>query len=94
WQEAVAIPCAQGDVLQFQSVIVVIIDDHNALIDEKNSKYLGVREHEQAFTGYRRLFTELRSMSRVVYGFSDCPERFQMDVKLREDSRLLAGMTV
>ncbi|MFM7984088.1 MAG: hypothetical protein ACKPKO_32660, partial [Candidatus Fonsibacter sp.] len=78
WNEAVTTPTARGDRLQFHSVVVVIIDDHNALIDG-SGRYLGVRGNEQALLGYRRYFTELQSFSKVIYGCSDCPERFPMN---------------
>ena len=67
------------------------IDDHNGLTG-KSGKYIGLRCNPTTQEGYRKLFTELRSFSQVIYGFSDCLERFMMDLQLRADASLLAGM--
>ncbi|MFM7979600.1 MAG: hypothetical protein ACKPKO_09825, partial [Candidatus Fonsibacter sp.] len=54
WGEAITVLGASGDTLPFQSVVVVIIDNHNALIDN-NHTYLGVCGNEQALEGYGKL---------------------------------------
>ena len=69
---------------------MIVIDDHNGLLG-KSGKYLRLKENPTAKEGYRKWFTEFRSLSRVIYGFSDCPERFMMDQQLRAGSSVLAG---
>ncbi|MFM7990202.1 MAG: hypothetical protein ACKPKO_63890, partial [Candidatus Fonsibacter sp.] len=67
-------------LVRVPAAIVVIIDDHNALSDEKNNSYLGVRgKTNKPLKGTGDFFTELRSFSRVIYAFSDCPERLIPD---------------
>ena len=41
---------------------------------------------------YCEFFIELTYFARVIYCHSPCPERFKMDVRLRDDSMTLAGM--
>jgi hypothetical protein len=91
--EATIIPGIKEVDRSFDKVIVVIIDDHTGLTG-RSGKYLGLRDNQLAKYVYRRLFTEPQSFSRVVYGFSDWPDRFVMDQQLRADSSLVAGMSI
>ena len=86
----------------FENVAVIIIDDRNGLCDI-GSKYIGLNPNDAvtdkerakrttALQQYCQFVTELRYFSRVIYCHSPFPERFQMDVRLRQDSQMLAGM--
>ena len=41
---------------------------------------------------YKMMFDELAHFSHVVYCYSDCPERFGMDMRLEQESRALASI--
>ena len=89
--------------IMFESMTVIITDDHNGLCG-KGSKYIGLNPHEAASESekeqrqrvlreYCEFFTELTYFWRVIYCYSPCPERFQMDLRLRDDSTMLASMS-
>ena len=82
---------------------VIVVDDHNGLCG-KESTYIGLNPREaatetekeqrqQALRDYSDFFTELTYFGRVIYCYSPCPERFQMDMRLSGDSTLLADMS-
>ena len=82
---------------------VIVVDDHNGLCG-KGSKYIGLNPNEaateteraqrtQVLREYCDFFTELTYFGRVVYCYSPCPERFQMGMRLSNDSTMLAGMS-
>jgi hypothetical protein len=53
------------------------LDDQNGFVG-KSCKRIGMKGNPLAQEGYRTLLTEFRSFSRVIYGLSECLERFMM----------------
>ena len=72
--------------------VVIVIDAHNGL--QLGNNYTGLKYKSPTgktiFEEYHAFFDELYYFAQVVYGYSDCSERFQMDPTLDEEARTCA----
>ena len=68
--------------------VVIVIDAHNGL--QMGSSYTGFKYKtptgKTMYDEYKAFFEELSCFAQVVYGYSDCSERFQMDPRLDEEA--------
>ena len=89
----------------FESVTVIVIDEHNGLCD-KAGRNVGLKHSDdelgeqvrakqcEILSVYGRFLIELPSLSKVIYCYPACPDRFAMDPRLRRDSSALGGMSM
>ncbi|MFM7980997.1 MAG: hypothetical protein ACKPKO_16940, partial [Candidatus Fonsibacter sp.] len=101
WHHYLALPTMGPDVpvtstlqLQFGSdFVVLVLYAHNGL-QVHGTIYTGLSYKtvmgNTMFDEYRMLMEELTSFSQVVYGFSPCWERFDMDNRLAEEAHACA----
>ena len=72
--------------------VVIVVDAHNGL--QLGNNYTGLKHKtptgKTVFEEYHAFFDELSYFAQVVYGYSDCSERFQMDPTLDEEARTCA----
>jgi len=90
------VPVASTLQLQFGSDFVVLVfDAHNGL-HMSGTKYTGLQfvtaSGNTVFDEYRKLMEELTSFLQVVYGYSPCWERFDMDRRLGEEAHVCAAL--
>ncbi|MFM7978844.1 MAG: hypothetical protein ACKPKO_05965, partial [Candidatus Fonsibacter sp.] len=98
-----ALPSMNPDVsitsarqLQFGSDFIgIVIDAHNGL-QMKDSTYTGLEYRSPAgrtmFDEYCLFMDELTSFSQVVYGYSPCYERFDMNPRLEAEAHACAAI--
>ena len=62
--------------------MVIVVDAHNGF--QLRNNYTGLKHNtptgKTVFEEYHAFFDELSHFAQVVYGYSDCSERFQMDL--------------
>ena len=72
--------------------VVIVVDAHNGL--QMGNNYTGLKHKTPTgrtmYEEYQTLLDELSYFAQVVYGYSDCSERFQMDSTLDEEARTCA----
>ncbi|MFM7988660.1 MAG: hypothetical protein ACKPKO_56045, partial [Candidatus Fonsibacter sp.] len=75
--------------------VVIVIDAHNGL-QIKDSIYAGLEYRSPAgrtmFEEYSLFMDELASFSQVVYGYSPCYERFDMNPRLEVEAHACAAI--
>ena len=88
-------PGKAGEGTFFGSDFVILwFDAHNGL-QMHPLFYTGLNyvspSGRTVFQEYKMLMEEVSRFSQVVYCYSDCPERFGMDMRLEQEARVLAA---
>ncbi|MFM7984829.1 MAG: hypothetical protein ACKPKO_36460, partial [Candidatus Fonsibacter sp.] len=82
--------------VQFGSDCVVIVSDSHNGLQMKGSTYTGLEYRSPAgrtmFEDYSLFMDELTSVSQVVYGYSPCCARFDMNPKLETEAHVCAAI--
>ena len=85
-----------GDAPRFGSDFVVIVFDALNGLQQRDHRYAGLNyippAGKSVYVVYGQFMEELSPFSQVVYCYSDCAERYQMDSRQGDEARALAAM--